>query len=173
MSSICAGGVFGLILVVGAIILVIFLQKRKKQKQKQRSNGRTENQGLELQPLSQPQPQPQQQQQQQQEQQQQQQQQQQPKTYAITQPESQSLQSEVKVHLTPESTFSSVEARQSQQSQQPQGTDKRGSSIFLMKTLVPTKPDGHRPSTIDPTQNAYLPTESIHDKPLEESESLL
>jgi hypothetical protein len=46
-------------------------------------------------------------------------------------------------------------------------------SVVLMKTLVPTKPADHRPSTITPPQNDYLPTESIHDKPMEESVSFL
>jgi hypothetical protein len=46
-------------------------------------------------------------------------------------------------------------------------------SVVLMKTLVPTKPPNHRPSTITPPQTDYLPTESIHDKVLEESVSFL
>jgi FtsZ-interacting cell division protein YlmF len=46
-------------------------------------------------------------------------------------------------------------------------------SVVLMKTLVPTKPADHRPSTITPPQNDYLPTESVHDRRIEESESFL
>jgi hypothetical protein len=62
-------------------------------------------------------------------------------------------------------SYQQTESVRTQTSQSQRG------SVVLMKTLVPTKPPDHRPSTITPPQNDYLPTESIHDRSMEESET--
>jgi hypothetical protein len=68
------------------------------------------------------------------------------------------------------STIATTNLWELQEAQRP---EVRGSTIGLIQSSVPTNASDGRQSTLLPSQTAYLPTESIHDKPLEESDSFL